>query len=150
MDFPVIQPKTAKEFYQETGRHNKIAVEGYNEEVNKAALENKKVVMLVNPERYFEKDFMDQRGAGLNDVLCRLAAKNNIAIALDIDYLLGLRDEEKVNKLGKIMQNIRLCKKAKTNMILMNKSGRDDYDLRAFLSTLGMPTDMAKRAVEGY
>ena len=35
MDFPVIQPKTAKEFYQETGRHNKIAVEGYNEEVNK-------------------------------------------------------------------------------------------------------------------
>ncbi|HLC57693.1 MAG TPA: RNase P subunit p30 family protein [Candidatus Nanoarchaeia archaeon] len=138
MDFPVIQPKTAKEFYQETGRHNKIAVEGYNEEVNKAALENKKVVMLVNPERYFEKDFMDQRGAGLNDVLCRLAAKNNIAIALDIDYLLGLRDEEKVNKLGKIMQNIRLCNKYHVKTVIFDRVGRNKKDLKGFGACLGM------------
>ena len=131
-----------------------IAVKGGDNEFNRKVLENKKVDILLSPERGGRKDRLKQGDSGLNHVLCRIARQNNIAIGIDFKEMLDKKEDEGKKQLAehlrRIMQNIRLCKKAKTNMILMNKSGRDDYDLRAFLSTLGMPTDMAKRAVEGY
>ena len=131
-----------------------IAVKGGDNEFNRKVLENKKVDILLSPERGGRKDRLKQGDSGLNHVLCRIARQNNIAIGIDFKEMLDKKEDEGKKQLAehlrRIMQNIRLCKKAKTNMILMSKSGRDDYDLRAFLSTLGMPTDMAKRAVEGY
>ena len=131
-----------------------VIVRGGNDSFNRKILENKKADILLSPERGGRKDRLKQGDSGLNHVLCRIARQNNIAIGIDFKEMLDKKEDEGKKQLAehlrRIMQNIRLCKKAKTNMILMNKSGRDDYDLRAFLSTLGMPTDMAKRAVEGY
>jgi len=129
-----------------------VIVRGGNDSFNRKILENKKADILLSPERGGRKDRLKQGDSGLNHVLCRIARQNNIAIGIDFKEMLDKKEDEGKKQLAehlrRIMQNIRLCKKAKTNMILMNKSGRDDYDLRAFLSTLGMPTDMAKRAVE--
>ena len=131
-----------------------VIVRGGNDSFNRKILENKKADILLSPERGGRKDRLKQGDSGLNHVLCRIARQNNIAIGIDFKEMLDKKEDEGKKQLAehlrRIMQNIRLCKKAKTNMILMSKSGRDDYDLRAFLSTLGMPTDMAKRAVEGY
>ena len=131
-----------------------VIVKGRDGSFNRKILENKKVNVLLSPEHGYKKDKIKQRDSGLNHVLCRIARQNNIAIGIDFKEMLDKKEDEGKKQLAehlrRIMQNIRLCKKAKTNMILMSKSGRDDYDLRAFLSTLGMPTDMAKRAVEGY
>ena len=130
-----------------------VIVRGGNDSFNRKILENKKVDVLLSPEHGYKKDRLRQRDSGLNHVLCRIASQNNIAIGIDFQEILNKQGEGKrqlAEHLARIMQNIKLCKKAKTNMILMNKSGGDDYDLRAFLTTLGMQTDMAKRAVEGY
>jgi len=40
-----------------------------------------------------------------------------------------------------------LIKKANNKIKLVNKQGRDNRDLFAFLLTLGMPTSLAKEAV---
>ncbi|MBI2046884.1 hypothetical protein HYT26_01840 [Candidatus Pacearchaeota archaeon] len=133
---------------------SKVIVKGRDDSFNRKILENKKVNILLSPEKGYKKDKLKQGDSGLNHVLCRIASQNNIAIGIDFEEMLDKKEDEGKKQLAehlrRIMQNIRLCKKAKTNMILMNKSGRDDYDLRAFLTTLGMPTDMAKRAVEEH
>ena len=138
MGSPLIQPKNAKELYKLINKYPKVVVFGYSEELNKAALENKKVEMLVNPERYFDGDKMDSRNSGLNDALCKLAAKNGITIAMDVDYLLKLTDEERIVKLGKIMQNVMLCNKYKVKMVILNREGRNEKDLKGFGLCLGM------------
>lgn len=128
-----------------------IIVRGRDDEFNRKILENKKVNVLLSPEHGGRKDKLKQGDSGLNHVLCRIARQNSIAIGIDFQEILSKQEEgekQLAGHLRRIMQNIRLCRKAGTMMILMNKSGRSDYDLRAFLSTLGMPTDMAKKAVE--
>ena len=137
MDSCIIQPKTAKEFYKMMSKLQRAVVYGGNEEINKVALENKKVDMLVNPE-INGGDKMDSRNSGLNDALCKIASKHNIKIGLDIDYLLNLNDEEKILKLGKIMQNAMLCRKYNVKMVIFDKNGRNEKDLKGFGLCLGM------------
>ena len=128
-----------------------VIVKGRDDSFNRKILENKKVNMLLSPESGYKKDRLKQRDSGLNHILCRIAKENGIVIGIDFQEILNKQVEGKKQlseHLARIMQNIKLCKKAKTRMILINKSGREDYDLRALLITLGMPTGMAKSAVE--
>ena len=130
---------------------SKVIVKGRDDSFNRKILENKKVNILLSPEHGYKKDKLKQRDSGLNHILCRIAQQNSISIGIDFQEILNKRDEGKkqlAEHLARIMQNIKLCRKSKARMILMNTAGTDDYGLRALLSTLGMPTDMAKMAVE--
>ena len=130
---------------------SKVIVKGRDDSFNRKILENKKVNILLSPENGYKKDKLKQRDSGLNHILCRIAQQNSISIGIDFQEILNKRDEGKkqlAEHLARIMQNIKLCRKSKVKMILMNTAGTDDYGLRALLSTLGMPTDMAKMAVE--
>jgi len=130
---------------------SKVIVKGRDDSFNRKILENKKVNILLSPEHGYKKDKLKQRDSGLNHILCRIAQQNSISIGIDFQEILNKRDEGKkqlAEHLARIMQNIKLCRKSKVKMILMNTAGRDNYGLRALLSTLGMPTDMAKMAVE--
>jgi len=130
---------------------SKVIVKGRDDSFNRKILENKKVNILLSPEHGYKKDKLKQRDSGLNHILCRIAQQNSISIGIDFQEILNKRDEGKkqlAEHLARIMQNIKLCRKSKARMILMNTAGRDNYGLRALLSTLGMPTDMAKMAVE--
>ena len=130
---------------------SKVIVKGRDDSFNRKILENKKVNILLSPEHGYKKDKLEQRDSGLNHILCRIAQQNSISIGIDFQEILNKRDEGKkqlAEHLARIMQNIKLCRKSKVKMILMNTAGTDDYGLRALLSTLGMPTDMAKMAVE--
>ena len=130
---------------------SKVIVKGMDDSFNRKILENKKVNILLSPEHGYKKDKLKQRDSGLNHILCRIAQQNSISIGIDFQEILNKRDEGKkqlAEHLARIMQNIKLCRKSKVKMILMNTAGRDNYGLRALLSTLGMPTDMAKMAVE--
>ena len=130
---------------------SKVIVKGRDDSFNRKILEDKKVNIVVSPEHGYKKDKLKQRDSGLNHILCRIASDNGIAIGIDFQEILSKRDEGKkqiAEHLARIMQNIKLCRKAKVKMILMNKTGKSDYDLKALLITWGMPTDMAKMAVE--
>jgi RNase P/RNase MRP subunit p30 len=84
---------------------SKLIVLGTTNVVNRIALENKRVFALLNPEYGREKDYLDSRDSGLNQVLCKIARDFNKKILISIDLL---RDEK---NLGRVLQNFKLCKK---------------------------------------
>ena len=92
----------------------KVIVLGTNDEINRASLENRKTFGILNPEFGREKDYMSYRNSGLNHVLCKIATQNNKIIFISVDEL------NNVNTLGKVIQNIRLCKKFKVRYQLVN------------------------------
>ena len=123
-----------------------VIIKGGNDTINRAAVSCKQVDVLLNPEP-LTKDSLTQRNSGLNQVLCKLAAKNNVAIGFSFDRLF-LGHE----MIGKIMQNIKLCRKYKVNMIFVTLA-KDKYQLRSAIDMLsiarllGMEPGQAKRSL---
>jgi len=117
-----------------------IVVEG-NYKTNLEILKNKKVNVLLSPEKGIKKDHLHYRNSGLNQVSCKLAAKNKIAIGVSFREILESKDREKL--IGRIMQNVKLCKKYKVK-IIMGSFAKDKYELRgakdleAFSRVLGI------------
>ena len=130
-----------------------IVILGSNDEINRMALEDKRVDMLLNPEETRRKDFMKWRNSGLNNVLCKLASQNDIKIGISFSSLNKLSPESKASRLGKIMQNIRLCRKYKTKMILATFAESEDdllssYEMKSLGLTLGMTPSQTNESLE--
>ncbi len=123
-----------------------IFLGGY-EDVNRKAIESKKIKILLNPEPK-KKDTLKQKTSGLNQVLCKFAHQNGVAVAFSLDRL----QNQKI--IGKIIQNIRLCRKYKVRMLFFTLA-KNKYDMRAakdLLSVcrvLGMNTSETKKAISG-
>lgn len=123
-----------------------VVVEGGNDKINRAALENKKVDVLLGPEKGRDKDFTHYRNSGLNQVLCRLAKKNDIAIGFDFNDILDTNFKAKI--LGRMMQNVKLCRKFKVKMVILDfKKERSKEELKSFGISLGMTPGEVKKAV---
>jgi len=124
-----------------------LAVQGSNDDVNRAAVEDARIDILLNPEIERTRDFSDWRNSGLNNVLCNLASKNDIPIGIDLSTL----PKEKfalAERLGRIMQNIRLCRKFKTKMLIFSQENEfNGFDLQSIAFTLGMSTQQAKESL---
>jgi ribonuclease P/MRP protein subunit RPP1 len=150
-DTLIIKAKTKSELNKlvsrSYGKYKFLAVQGSDDEVNRAAVEDKRVDLLLNPEIERKRDFSDWRNSGLNDVLCRFAAENNVAIGIDLATL----PSEKfalAERLGRIMQNIRLCRKFRAKMLIFSSEKEiNDPDLMSISSALGMSTEQAKNSL---
>ena len=123
------------------------SVQGRDIEFNRKVLEMKNINMLILSHKN-KKDKLKQRDSGLNHVLCKIPKEKNIIFLIDFSEILNSERIEKAKILGRAIQNIKLIKKYKNSIKLINKQGRDNFDLRAFLQVLGMPTLEAKKAVE--
>ena len=118
----------------------------WNKELILSLLENKKVNVLLSPEKNREKDFIHYRNSGLNQVLCNLAKRNGIAIGFDFNNVLNAQNKEEI--LGRMMQNVRLCRKYKIRMLIFDLTNeRSKEELRSFCVVLGMTPGEAKGAV---
>lgn len=106
----------------------KIIVLGGNEEINRIAVSNKKVDILLSPERNDKKDFMNARNSGLNQVLCELARKNDVAIGFNFSDVLNSENRSKL--ISRMKQNYKLCKKYKVKMIF-SSFAKNKYELRS-------------------
>jgi len=95
-----------------------ILVLGINDDINRASLVHKKTFALVAPEFGRGKDFLSQRDAGLNHVLCKIAKENNKTIIFRFSDV--IESENKASIIGKLAQNIKLCKKYETKYIFVN------------------------------
>ena len=126
MDFNVIKPKNANELNNLAKSNYFNIVFGGNNDINRIALENKVVHMLLDAEPE-ENDFMHSRNSGLNQVLVKLAKQNNISIGFSFNKILD--EDKRVDLLGKIMQNVMLCNKYKVKMYIVNFI-KDDLDER--------------------
>lgn len=115
-----------------------------DEDFNRKALEIKQVNILLSPELHERKDKLKQRDSGLNEYLCKLAAKNNVKIGIDIESIQKLDKKQKAKALSRIIQNIQLCKRTRTKIILWPENKYDKLDSIGFITTLKGSTEQAK------
>lgn len=120
--------------------------------LNRQILEDRRVDILLSPENGIKEDSLHQRNSGLNHILCNLAKKNNIAIAFNFNDVLKSHNIERAKILGRMMQNVRLCRKYKVKMILASFA-KDKYEMRSqrdlvsFALTIGMTADEARKSL---
>ena len=133
------------------GNHKKadlVIIRG--NEINRNILENKTVDVLLSPEYGIKKDSLHFRNSGLNQVLCTIAHKNNIAIGFSFSDILNSSQRSLV--LGRMMQNVRLCRKFKVSMLIASFASneyefRSHDSLRAFGLVIGMSPDEVNKAL---
>jgi RNase P/RNase MRP subunit p30 len=123
-------------------------------ENDKKILERGFASVLFGSELVQAKEYAHQRGSGLNQVLCSLANKNKATIGFGLSNILSAGINQRAQLLGRIMQNIRLCKKYKVKTIIGSfaKSQwqmRSPHDLQAFFTMLGMHPADAKQSLQG-
>lgn len=105
-----------------------LIVDGGNVKVNRGAVEDSRVDILSRPE-YKRKD------SGVDHVIAKSAAKNNVAIELNVNQLLKTKKKLRSHILGHLKRNVRLAKKYDCNLIT-SSGANDAYELRS-------PRDMA-------
>ncbi|RLE46380.1 hypothetical protein DRJ22_02075 [Candidatus Woesearchaeota archaeon] len=96
-------------------------------------------------------DHLHFRNSGLNHVLCRIAHKNNVRLGFSFSEVLNSVNRHVL--LGRIMQNIRFCRKFKVHMIVASFARspfemRSFFELRAFFETLGMTSKESASALD--
>ena len=123
-----------------------VIVRAQNSEFNRKILEYGKFNILLSPEIGEKHDGLKQLESGLNHVLAKIAAKNNIAIGIDFDVIKKLDKKEKAIRLARIRQNIFICRKAETKIVLVNF--KDKRNAFSFLVSLGASTQQAEEAIK--
>jgi RNase P/RNase MRP subunit p30 len=120
---------------------------------NREVIEKPKANLVFALEEYGWKDYMHQRASGLNQILCRLANKNKVAIGYSISSLLDSKDKSVI--LGRIIQNIMLCRKFKVKTVIASFTSnpyqmRSPHDLISLFTMLGMHEKEAKDSLENF
>jgi len=128
----------------------KIAMGSAN---NRLTVEIKKIDLLLSPEKGVRKDSFHHRNSGLNHVICNLAKKNKIAIGFNFNDILTSKGIARAKTLGRMMQNVRLCRKYKLRTVIGSFAQnewqmRSKNDLISFGIVLGMHQEEAKKALQ--
>lgn len=102
------------------------AAEISDDVLKRKALEMHAVSILVSPEKGHRRASPRQLDTGLNEVLLRIATRNGIRIGIDIEDLQKATPEEKAERLARIRQNLKLCRKTKTKIAIksVQKTGQ--------------------------
>ncbi|MFA5084726.1 MAG: RNase P subunit p30 family protein [Candidatus Paceibacterota bacterium] len=129
-----------------------ILVLGTDDKISRIALENRKVSGLVSPEHERKNDYMDRRNSGLNQVLCKIARDNKKEIIIDFRSILSKEKEERAILLGRIAQNIALCRKYGVRIRIANFASsigemRSSGELRSLCAAIGMSTAQIRDAL---
>jgi len=128
--------KTIKIPPKHLNRDEIVAIQGGDDKVNRLALSTNKVDILIDPHLGNRKDNYHQRNSGLNQILLKLAKENNVAIGFSFKNILN--DKKREISLGRIIQNIQLCRKYKVKMVILEYENRNENDVDALFKVLGM------------
>jgi len=133
----------ARKQIQKLKKENKqILVQAQSQEFNRKIVENKNVNILMDPHLHNRKDNLKQRDSGLNEILCKIATKNNIKIGININKLKNQKPKTKARILARIIQNIKLCKRTKTKIVFIPSLKKQET--LSFMQTLKGSTNQAK------
>ncbi len=135
-----------KEIQELKKQKKEIIVKAQDDVFNRKILENKDVDIILSLELHDRKEKLKQRDSGLNEFLCKLAKKNNIKIGINIKEIQKLEKKEKSKILSRIIQNIKLCNRTKTQIILFPKTKHKKQNTLSFFLTLKGSTQQAKQA----
>jgi len=120
-----------------------------NEELDRGSLEKSKIKLVFDFESSFKQDFLHSRRSGLNHIMTRIAKEKNKIIGFDFGSALNSPNRSSV--MGRMMQNIKLCRKAKCDIVISSFARsplelRSKHDLEAFFICMGMHASEAKAA----
>ena len=113
---------------------------------NRKILEYGKFDVLLGIEQSNRKESIRQVDSGLNHVLAKIAARNNVSVGIDIDKISQLSKEKKARVLTRIKQNIKICRKAKAKLAIISKNSRKEGT--SLLLSLGASTKQTKEALD--
>jgi len=136
--------QTRKEIQEIKKQKKPVIVQAHDNKFNRKILENKDVDIFLSPELHNRKDFLKQRDSGLNEILCKLASKNNIKIGINLKPIIKSDKKQKAIALARILQNIKLCKRTKTQIIILDKDNYNKQEIQSLFLTLGMHTKNIK------
>jgi RNase P/RNase MRP subunit p30 len=117
-------------------RKKVIIVSSNSDKRIRECVSSRNVDILLDPHRRRGRQKIHQQDSGLNQVLCSLAHKNHVAIGFSMETMLeDARLRPKI--FAQIMQNIRLCKKYKVQIVIFPNEGGNSQDLRSLFRVLG-------------
>ena len=115
-----------------------------NDDFNRKIAEQAKFEILLSVEKGNRKNKIRQIDSGLNHVLAKIASKNGIAIGINLKEIIILGKKEKAERLAKIKQNIKICRKSRTRLAVI---GAPVQEARELLQSLGASTQQIKEAI---
>jgi RNase P/RNase MRP subunit p30 len=138
----------AKNLIKKAEKENEkpIIVKAQDYEFNRKILEYGKFDILLNIEQNANKRKIRQIDSGFNHVLGKIASKNSIKLGIDLDYIRNLPKKEQALYLEKLIQNIKVARKAKTKIIALNC--KDKKNAMDFMISLGASSQQAKQAID--
>ncbi len=97
--------------------------------------------LIFSLEEHGRKDFMHQRGSGLDHILAKLAHDKNVSIGFSLNSIINSKNKGII--MGRMMQNIMLCRKYKVKTIIASFAEtpfgmRSPYDVMSLFASLGM------------
>jgi len=122
-----------------------LLARGGDLKLNRIACETPEVDILTHPE-------FGRNDSGLNHILARLAAENNVAIELNFREILTSSKASRAKFLSHMQRNVMLAKKFKAPIILCSGAinhfeMRDPYCLISLATQLGLELKEAKDAI---
>ncbi len=122
-------------------------------EKNRQFFESKDINIIYGLEEVSQKDYIHHKASGMNQVLAKLARRNNISVAFSFSMLLKRKGMKKSAIMSRIMQNIKLCRKYKVSMITASFADnpyklRYPRDMMALMQSLGMEGGEAKESLK--
>ncbi len=135
--------EVSKEIIRLKKEDKEIVVIAQDDDFNRKIVENSNVDVLLGLEIHDRKDYLKQRDSGLNEILCRLAKKNNVKIGIDLKNIVKLNNVEKAKVLSRVRQNIKLCRRVGTEIIVYG-NGFSKLDIKSFLISLGASSQQTK------
>lgn len=125
--------------------YDMLLVRGHDLKLNRAAVRTPEVDILTHPE-------FNRKDSGLNHVLAREAAKNNVAIEINFRNILINTKATRSLVLKNMMQNVKLCKKYNAPIIICSGAIshwqlRDPKQLISMGVLLGLELKEAKNSL---
>ena len=126
-------------------RFDVLLVHGGDLKLNRIACETPQVDILTHPE-------LDRNDSGLNHVLVKAAAANDVAIEMNFREVLGANKRSRSKLIANIGKNMMLAKKFHAPIILCSGAVshfemRDPLVLVSFATQLGLKLDEAKESL---
>ena len=119
-----------------------VSFVGGDDAFNRRAVESLKIDYLVSPEQGLKKDGLKQRDSGINHVVAKMMAKSGIVLVVDFAEFAKLSGKEKALRLGRVIQNVKICRKAGCDVKIW---GSEDMNaLKSFGISLGMSSGQAR------
>ncbi|MEK6908835.1 MAG: hypothetical protein AABX23_02165 [Nanoarchaeota archaeon] len=114
------------------------------DEFNRKILEHGNFKIILSIEKGNRKNNIRQTNSGLNHILAKIASKNKIAMGIDLNEIKYLEPKQKAERLSKIIQNIKICRKSNTKIAIKTQSLEKARDL---VIGLGASTSQSKEAI---